>query len=248
MPLDVPAALQALAADPLLSTLVAAATRRGVAPLYLVGGYLRDHLLGRPPRERDLDLACPADGRALVVESLVALGGTRVPLDASTDRVTFALGTDSWQVDVAALRGDRIEADLIQRDFTVNALALALTGEQAGTLIDVTGALADLEVGRIRIPSPAVLREDPLRCLRAVRLAALLGFRVEEATATAIRGAAAGLRAVSAERIRDEVFKLLDAPRPQAYLRALDDLAVLPVIIPPLAALKGVPQGPPKAN
>ena len=245
MPLDVPAALRALAADPMVSTLVAAATRRGVDPLYLVGGYLRDHLLGRPPRERDLDLACPADRRALMVESLVALGGTLVPLDATTDRVALRHDPDAWQVDVAALRGERIETDLVQRDFTVNALALALTGERAGTLIDVTGGLADLEAGQIRVPSPAVLREDPLRCLRAVRLAALLGFRVEEATAAAIRSAAAGLRAVSAERIRDEVFKLLDAPRPQAHLAALDGLTVLPIILPPLAALKGVPQGPP---
>jgi putative nucleotidyltransferase with HDIG domain len=246
MALDVSAALQALSADPLLCTLVAAATRRGVAPLYLVGGYLRDHLLGRGPRERDLDLVCPGDRRALVAECLVALGGTLVPLDPTTVRIVFTRGTHSWQVDVAALRGEGIEADLIQRDFTVNALALDLTGgDRAGKLIDVTGGVADLEARRIRVPSPAVLREDPLRCLRAVRMAAQLGFRVEPATAAAIRAAAGGVAAVSAERIRDEVFRILDAPRPAAHLAELDDLAVLPVILPPLAALKGVPQGPP---
>lgn len=245
MALDVPAALQALSADPLLSTLAAAAARRGVAPLYLVGGYLRDHLLGRGPGERDLDLVCPGDRRALVAESLVALGGTLVPLDPTTVRIVFTRGTHSWQVDVAALRGEGIEADLIQRDFTVNALALDLTGDRAGKLIDVTGGVADLEARRIRVPSPAVLREDPLRCLRAVRMAAQLGFRVEPATAAAIRAAAGGMADVSAERIRDEMFRILDAPRPAAHLAELDDLAVLPVILPPLVALKGVPQGPP---
>jgi len=245
MALDVPAALQALSADPLLSTLAAAAARRGVAPLYLVGGYLRDHLLGRGPGERDLDLVCPRDHQALVAESLVALGGTLVPLDPTTVRIVFTRGTHSWQVDVAALRGEGIEADLIQRDFTVNALALDLTGDRAGKLIDVTGGVADLEARRIRVSSPAVLREDPLRCLRAVRMAAQLGFRVEPATAASIRAAAGGVAAVSAERIRDEMFRILDAPRPAAHLAELDDLAVLPVILPALAALKGVPQGPP---
>lgn len=245
MALDVPAALQALSADPLLSTLAAAAARRGVAPLYLVGGYLRDHLLGRGPGERDLDLVCPRDRQALVAESLVALGGTLVPLDPTTVRIVFTRGTHSWRVDVAALRGEGIEADLIQRDFTVNALALDLTGDRAGTLIDVTGGVADLEARRIRVPSPAVLREDPLRCLRAVRMAAQLGFRVEPATAASIRAAAGGVAAISAERIRDEIFRILDATRPAAHLAELDDLAVLPVILPPLAALKGVPQGPP---
>lgn len=245
MALDVPAALQALFADPLLSTLVAAATRRGAAPLYLVGGYLRDHLLGRGPRERDLDLVCPGDCRALVAECLGALGGTLVPLDRSTVRIAFARGTDAWQVDVAALRGEGIEADLRRRDFTVNALALDLTGDRAGKLIDVTGGVADLEARRIRVTSPAVLREDPLRCLRAVRMAAQLGFRVEAATAAAVREAAGGLGAVSAERIRDEMFKILDAPRPAAHVRVLDDLGTLAVILPPLAALKGVPQGAP---
>ena len=245
MPLDVSAALRALSADPLLSALIAAATRRGVAPLYLVGGYLRDHLLGRGVRERDLDLVCPGDRRALVAECLAALGGTLVPLDPTTVRIAFTRGTHAWQVDVAALRGEGIEADLTQRDFTVNALALGLTGDRAGKLIDVTGGVADLEARRIRVPSPAVLREDPLRCLRAVRMASQLGFRVEPATAAAIRSAASGLAAVSAERIRDELFKILDVARPTPHLAELDDLAVLPVILPPLAALKGVRQGPP---
>ncbi|MCI0370612.1 MAG: HD domain-containing protein [candidate division NC10 bacterium] len=245
MALDVSAALRALSADPLLSTLVAAATRRGMAPLYLVGGYLRDHLLGRGVRERDLDLVCPGDRRALVAECLAALGGTLVPLDSTTVRIAFTRGTHAWQVDVAALRGEGIEADLLQRDFTVNALALDLTGDRAGKLIDVTGGVADLEARRIRVPSSAVLREDPLRCLRAVRMASQLGFRVEPATAAAIRSAASGLAAVSAERIRDELFKILDAARPTPHLAELDELGVLPVILPPLAALKGVPQGPP---
>lgn len=245
MALDVSAALQALSADPLLCTLVAAAARRGVAPLYLVGGYLRDHLLGRGPGERDLDLVCPGDRRALVAECLVALGGTLVPLDPTTVRIAFTRGPHSWRVDVAALRGEGIEADLLQRDFTVNALALDLTGDRAGKLIDVTGGVADLEARRIRVPAPAVLREDPLRCLRAVRMAAQLGFRVEAGTAAAIRAAAANLAAVSAERIRDELFKILDAPRPATRVAEMDDLGVLPVILLPLAALKGVPQGSP---
>ncbi|MGH7407197.1 MAG: hypothetical protein ACREKF_04240, partial [Candidatus Methylomirabilales bacterium] len=100
MALDVPAALQALSADPLLCALIAAANRRGVTPLYLVGGYLRDHLLGRGVRERDLDLVCPGDRRALVAECLAALGGTLVPLDPTTVRIAFRRGAHAWQVDV----------------------------------------------------------------------------------------------------------------------------------------------------
>lgn len=245
MRLDVPAALQALSADPLLATVVAAARRRGVAPLYLVGGYLRDALLARRLRERDLDLVCPGDLRALAAECLGALGGTLVPLDPNTVRIAFRRGAESWQVDVAALRGEGIEADLLQRDFTVNALALDLTGERAGKLIDVTDGVADLEARRIRVPSAAVLREDPLRCVRAVRMAAQLGFRVDPGTAAAIRAVAPAVAAVSPERIRDELFKILDAPQPAAHLVELDGLGVLPVVLLPLAALKGTAQGPP---
>jgi poly(A) polymerase len=122
-------------------------------------------------------------------------------------------GPPLLQLDVVPLEGD-LETDLRRRDFTINAMALPLAGQfgpEAG-VIDPTGGLEDLAGRRLRLAGPDALERDPLRCLRAFRFRATLGFGFEEETEVALRTAAPGLAGISGERIRDELFALLETP------------------------------------
>ena len=112
-------------------------------------------------------------------------------------------------------------------------------------MIDVTGGLADLDQRLLRVTSPHSFEDDPLRMLRAVRLLAELapwGFRLDAGTAEQIRRRAPSLTSCSAERIRDELVRILACERPDLWLRLLADLALLPVVLPELDALRGVSQ------
>jgi tRNA nucleotidyltransferase/poly(A) polymerase len=213
------------------------------ARLWVVGGAIRDALLNR--RIRDLDFA--VEGEALRMARAVAnkLAGAYYPLDADRDVGRVLLQTDDGDVtlDFARLRGPDLETDLAARDFTINALAVALNDPE--TLIDPLGGLADVRAKRIRVCSPSAIADDPLRGVRAVRLAAQLDFRLEKETRSLIRAQTPALRRVSAERVRDEVVRCVNGPRPGAALRALDRLGLLDQIIPELTPLKEVTQSPP---
>jgi len=211
--------------------------RRG--RVWPVGGGVRDALLGRPAH--DWDFAVDGDAMGLARTVADALGGAYFPLDAERDTgrivLTAADGTQ-LELDFAALRGADLEADLLARDFTINALAL----DETGTLIDPTGGKADLEVGCVRATSEWVFRDDPVRLLRAVRMEAELGFEVEPQTAVWIRRDAALLAISSAERVRDELARVMAAPSAALHLQRCDELGLLPHIMPELEALKGVTQ------
>jgi tRNA nucleotidyltransferase/poly(A) polymerase len=143
-------------------------------------------------------------------------------------------------LDFAGFRGPDLEADLRGRDFTVNAIALDVrTGER----IDPLGGAHDLREKRIRACAETSLSDDPLRILRAVRQAAAFGFSIQNETRHLMKEAAPLLRQVSPERQRDELFKILEGPRPEAAIRALGLLGVFPVLLPELPALKSVRQG-----
>lgn len=216
-----------------------------VEPLVLVGGSVRDLLLGR--ELHDLDLAVPAGGLALARRVADALHGAYVPLDETRDTGRAVLTGPAGQslvIDVAAWRGATLAEDLRLRDFTVNALAAEIQGSRA-FLIDVTGSLADLEARVLRVASDQALRDDPLRCLRAVRLAAELSpwrFRLEQDTARQIGLHAPLVRATSGERVRDELVRTLAAPQPARWLALLSELGLLAVVLSEAEALRGVAQ------
>jgi hypothetical protein len=209
-------------------------------PVYLVGGAVRDALLARPTH--DLDFAVPADGIRLARRVADALGAAFMPLDESRDtgRVIRIHADGSRAIlDFASYRGPDLEADLRGRDFTVNALALDV---HTLALHDPLGGAADLRAKVLRPCSSESLRDDPLRVLRAVRLAAELGLHIPAATRRLIRQAVPGLPEVSPERLRDELLHILGGSRPSACLRALDLLDVLPHLLPELVPLKGLLQ------
>ena len=216
------------------------AAARGVK-VYLVGGTVRELALGRTAP--DLDLAVSAQTLDLARDLAAALEGTFVLLDEGegTARVV-------WQkeiLDLAAFRAPTLEGDLQARDFTVNALALkleAVLGEEPLTLIDPWGGLPDLAQGLIRVVRPQNFQEDPLRLLRAYRFAATHGFRLTPETGAAIPSYLQDFSRVAGERVRQELFILLAAPRAAPILEEMDRTGLLTQVFPECADLKGVEQ------
>ncbi|MBM4424300.1 MAG: CCA tRNA nucleotidyltransferase, partial [Chloroflexi bacterium] len=211
------------------------------ARVWLVGGSVRDALLNRPVH--DLDFAVVGDGLSMARTVANRLGAAFFPLDESrgTGRVVVIENDQRFYLDFAALRGDDLNTDLAARDFTVNAIAIALDGR----VLDPMGGQADLKSKVLRLCGPSSIADDPLRALRAVRLAAQLDFRIERGTREAAREAAPLLANVSPERVRDEFMIMLGGRKPAASLRALDSLGLLSLIVPELSALKGVAQSAP---
>jgi len=211
--------------------------------LYLVGGWVRDRLLDRPLH--DLDLATEGDGLRLARRLADRFGGAYYPLDVerSTGRAILSGEDGPLVVDAARLRGGSLESDLRVRDFTINALAASVRAPDV--VIDRHGGLADLSARLIRPVSDDSIRDDPLRALRAVRQAAELGFTLTPETEALIVRDGAALARISSERVRDELTRLLVLPQAAPWLRRMDDLGLLTVILPELEPLRGLEQPPP---
>lgn len=211
--------------------------------IYLVGGAVRDMVLGRS--SHDLDFAVPSNGISLARRVANAINADFMILDQERDtgRVIFTEtdGTRTF-LDFATYRGKDLDEDLHARDFTINAIAFDLRTQ---TLLDPLNGASDLRVRVIRACSPTSLSDDPVRILRAVRQAAAYQFKIELETRKAMKQATSSLPNVSSERQRDELFKMLEGSRPDAAMRALEMLGVFPYLLPELPALKGVEQSPP---
>lgn len=210
---------------------------------WLVGGYVRDRLLGRATH--DLDVIVPTGGVALARAIAAAFGGASFVLDAERDVGRAILrdeAGDALEVDVARLRVPELQDDLSLRDFTVNAMAQPITPDGAADIVDPFGGRHDLARKLIRAVTESALRDDPLRSLRAVRQAVELGFRIEDATFSLIRRDAALLAGVAGERVRDELMRIVAAPAAWQHVRLLADLGLLASALPEADALIGVSQ------
>ena len=231
-----------VAHDPLVQAAAAVCAERNVAAC-LVGGATRDLLLGRPVR--DWDFAVERDAIPLARATADRLGAAFFPLDEERDTgrvVAFAADGTRTFLDFALRRGPDWRADLEARDLTVNAIALPLG---ASDLIDLFGGQADLDARLIRAVTERSFRDDPVRTMRAVRLASELGFRIEPQTAVWVRRDACLLANTSAERVRDELAKLLAQPNAFEGVRQMDELELLSQVLPEVAALRGVEQSGP---
>lgn len=214
--------------------------------IYLVGGAVRDMLLNR--LSPDLDFAAPSNGISLARKVASALKADFVTLDdeRGTGRVLVTQEDGARIIlDFATYRGADLDADLRGRDFTINALAFDLHSQ---SILDPLEGGRDIRAKQIRACSPASFTDDPVRILRAVRQAAAFGFRIEKETRELMRQAAGQIGRVSPERQRDELFRILDGPKPDASMRALEMLGVFPHLLPELSALKGVEQSEPHAH
>ncbi len=231
-------------ASGVLSRLAQAIASRGVQA-HLVGGAVRDYLRGQPTG--DIDVAVSTDALALARELAPLFGGHLVPLDAErgTARVVLPRGPDdSYWLDLTSAESG-IYDDLARRDFAVDAMAVSLEAAAAGNfddVIDPYGGRADLHDRIIRAVSPSALRADPARLLRAPRLAAQLGFRIEAGTEKQIRHDAHLVTSIAPERVRDELLKLMAPRGATVALRHLDGLGLLTRILPELEEARGVTQ------
>jgi poly(A) polymerase/tRNA nucleotidyltransferase (CCA-adding enzyme) len=209
--------------------------------LVLVGGAVRDALLGRS--EVDVDLALPGGALALADRLADRLKATTVVLDA--ERGAARVARPGLRLDLNDFRAATLVGDRAPRDFTVNALAVpldALVARGRAPIVDPTGGLADLRARRLRLAGPGVLAEDPLRTLRAVRLEGTLGLRLTPSAARAVRGAAPGLAGVAAERVGDELAILLRLPATGRALRRADALGLLAMILPEIGPMRAAAQ------
>jgi poly(A) polymerase len=235
---------ETLRAEPAVAALEALAGEQGVR-LWVTGGTLRDALLTRWPR--DLDLAVAGDVDALGKALARKVKAKFVPLDPATGVARVAIRSSQgidW-IDLVALRAPGIEDDLRARDFTVNAVAIALDGllgRADAAYIDPTGGRDDLHAHVIRMTSEKALADDPLRILRAYRFAAQLGFEIEPETAAALTRLAPKAAEPAPERVHHELSRLLRAPAPADVLERMMADGVLGAILPELAATVGVTQ------
>jgi len=210
-------------------------------PVYLVGGAVRDAMLARP--SHDLDFVLPAHALQIARQVADAIGGAFYPLDEERNygRAIFTEADGTRLVlDFSGYQGADLESDLRGRDFTVNAMAVE--ARQSQTLFDPLGGAADLHARQLRACSIDAFIADPIRILRGVRLAAAFDFHIQPDSRQLMRQATHLIPRVSPERLRDELFRILDGPRPAAALRGLELLGVLPFVLPELAALKGLKQ------
>ena len=213
---------------------------------YLVGGPVRDRLLGAPTSDLDITvvgdavvvakrLAVDIDGRLTVHQRFGTATVTAGPL--SIDLVTARRETYNSAGALPEVEPGGIADDLARRDFTINAMAMRLPAS-IGNLVDPHRGRADLEEGRIRVLHPGSFLDDPTRILRAVRYAARFGFTIEPETARLMAEALAGraLSTLTGDRLRHELERILQEPNPAAPLRAADDCGALSAIHPALTA------------
>ena len=183
------------------------------ADAVLVGGAVRDGLLGRLPEQPDLDIVVDGDAIALAGDLARTRAGTCVVLDRQRCMARLVVG--GWTFDLARRIGGSLEADLARRDFTVNAMALRWPSaevEGAGGLIDLHGGLEDLSCGRVTALAESNLLEDPLRLMRGIRLACELGFGITPETWRWIRLHRARIADVAGERVLAELERMAAAP------------------------------------
>ena len=218
---------------------------------YLVGGFVRDMLLRRDTA--DIDITVAADALETAAGIAAALGGRYIPLDEKNGVgrvVLFDNGADpsksKWEIDFTTLKGD-IEQDLLQRDFTIDAMAIRLDGSiedilSTDRLIDPFNGRDDLRQGLVRAVSNTSFKSDAARLIRAARLAAELGFTIDSNTETLIQQDSQLISSIAGERLREELLRILALPGSGQWLAYLDEVGILTNLIPELVPARGVDQ------
>ena len=229
----------ALAAAPAIAA-ARSALEGSEGAAWIVGGAIRDALLGRAVEDADLAVE-PGTEEAAARAIAKAVGGAPFPLSEEHAIWRVVSGAEGWHVDVVALRGDGIEEDLRARDFTVNAISMPLEG---GEPVDPTGGIEDAEARLLRAASGRSFEDDPLRLLRAARLAAGLELEIDPGTAELARTRAAHAADPAGERQFAELRGIVAGPRPRRGIDLMDELELTAVVLPELDSLRGVIQNP----
>ena len=231
---------------------IAAVTNKHQIPAYVVGGFVRDIFLNRP--SKDIDVVVLGDGIKLA-QQLSAM----IPKSSFSYFKNFGTAmvkTHDWEVEFVGARKESythnsrkpavepgtLTDDQNRRDFTINAMAISLNNNDYGTLVDPFNGIQDLEHKIIRTPLDAdiTFSDDPLRMMRAIRFATQLRFEIEYETFEAIKRNAGRIKIISAERISDELNKIMLSKKPSVGFNLLFDSGLLQLIFPELAAMYGV--------
>ena len=221
---------------------------------YLVGGFVRDHLLGRG-KAKDIDVVAVGSGidlakavqkklpHAQKIQIFKSYGTAMVRWgDISLEFVGARKESYSKESRNPKVTEGTLEDDQNRRDFTINAMAVSLNSQNTGTLIDPFNGLEDLEQGIIRTPlEPGITySDDPLRMLRAIRFATQLNFKIDPPSLQAIRDHAHRIAIISNERIVEELHKIMSTPKPSIGFLLLEQNGLLERILPELIQLKGI--------
>lgn len=230
--------IDVLRADPAVRAVYDAAVKAGVT-VYIVGGAMRNLALSASPAP-DYDFIVQGDAAAFSEAAARALGGGWFLLDRETSsfRVVVKSVAGAYTVDFSPVKDEGVVYDLGRRDFTVNALAIGLSdlfGNEDPVIIDPCNGLGDARQRLLRMTSSGVFDDDPLRCLRAVRLALQYGIEIERETLALIKLKAGLLKNVSIERVRDELVAIFSSDGTPLALRVLLDTGVMAVILPEAA-------------
>ena len=204
-------------------------------PVYLVGGSIRDLLLQRTPEDYDLVVYGNPEPYA---RKLAAIHHVRAIELGRDDKRIFRVVGRSAVYDVSQAKGESIEADLMQRDFTINAMAYHI---RSGDIVDVSHGRQDLDAGLVRMVSASIFDRDPVRLLRAYRVALQLGFRIEKHTADMIQKKRLLIHLAAGERIRDEWFHIMRQESASTCLADMNATGLLTAVFPelnPLADLR----------
>ena len=216
---------------------IARAALAGEVEAWVIGGAPRDALLGLPVT--DVDLAVDRDARGAARRLAAAADAHPFELSGEFGTWRVVARDRGWTIDVAELRAPTIEEDLRLRDFTANAIAVPLAG---GAPLDPTGGAEDLAARRLRAASQRAFGDDPLRILRAARIAAALRLEVEAETVGLARASAGRAGEPAGERQLAELAGMVSGPEPVRAVALLAELGAMEAVLPELAALRGVGQ------
>lgn len=203
---------------------------------YIVGGSIRDLILGRIPTDYDIAVLLFPEKYASDLASCV--NGHVVEI-GKRNQMIYRVVSENGTFDISAIEGKTIEDDLIKRDFTVNAIGYNLS---SGKITDLFGGINDLSIKKIRMVSKEIFKKDPVRLIRAYRIAAMLDFEIESETTNAIADNVKFISKAAGERIKAELFKIFSCPKSYGYIHQMYETGLLFEIFPELKALQGCKQ------
>jgi tRNA nucleotidyltransferase/poly(A) polymerase len=231
---------------------IASSAKDLAVPCYLIGGFVRDKILGRATK--DMDIVCAGDGIALA-EHVAQKFDHKPVVNVFKNFGTAQVKTEDLEIEFVGARKESyrsdsrkpeveagtLEDDQNRRDFTINAMAISLNEKDFGELIDPFNGMEDLKAGIIKTPlePERTFSDDPLRMMRAIRFASQLNFTIEESTLKAIKENAQRIKIVSGERVADELNKILLSPKPSIGFEHLYKTELLNIIFPQMVALAG---------
>ncbi len=199
---------------------------------YIVGGSIRDLLLSRSPSDYDIVVLESPDAYAC---NLAKRCNGHVVKIGKQNQMIFRVISESNIFDISAIEAKTIEDDLIKRDFTINAMGYDLF---SGKIIDLFEGIRDLSVKKIRMVSKEIFEKDPVRLIRAYRIAAMLDFEIEAETAHVLVNTVKLITKAAGERIKAELFKIFSYPKSYDYIHQMYETGLLFEIFPELTALR----------